>query len=281
MINLPLNNKVSLYLITLILTCFTSCTHTYYAPSEPLALDLIEQHDLQASVGYGKINGNDHLNLKMAYSPLKHLGVGLTHFQVYPQKTPTNKFNEAHGHATEFYLGAYTYKGTPIYADDKLEMGDGFSVSGYLGYGQGTVKNYYEQRVLFTDVIEEATLEFDFRKYFGQAGISWRKEIIKMSFLVKAGALDYRKGVLQGAMSTVALDDFEKLEARDPFRFVALTYNFEIGLRQARLYTHFTLSDINMVPKNLYEPTLFRMGLVFDIDDFFRKLPTSIAEPKL
>jgi len=273
--NLTLIHKVSLFTLLLILTGFSSCTHTYYAPSEPLALDLIEQHDLQATVGYGKINGNDHLNLQLAYSPLKHLGVGLTHFKVYPQKTPNNKFNEAHGHLTEFYLGAYSYKGTPIYADDKLEMGSGITVSGYLGYGRGYVKNYYEQRTLFSDVVENATLEFDFRKYFVQGGLSWRREIIKMGLLAKVGVLDYRKGIQQGAIMDAPLRDFERLESGDPYRFIELTYNFEIGMRQARLYTNFTLSDINMVPKSLYESTLFRMGLVFDIDDFFRKRPST------
>ncbi len=277
MIHLTLNNKVSLSLIILTLIFFTSCTHTYYAPSEPLSLDLTEQHDLQASVGYGKINGNDHINLQLAYSPIKNIGIGLTHFQVFPEKTPDRKYNEAHGYLTEIYLGAYSYNGTPIYAENKTEMGDGLSVSGYLGYGQGFVKNYYEERVFFTSTIEEGTLSFDFRKYFVQAGLSWRRKIIKMGFLAKVGALDYRKGVQQGAILDGPLLDFDRLALGDPYRFIELTYNFEIGMRQARLYTNFTLSDVNMIPKSLYESTLFRMGLVFDIDDIFRKRPSQAA----
>ena len=166
-----------LHLLMLVIFTLNSCSHSYYAPNAGDNLKLSEAKDLKISAsgatnGELDVYGNNlkHRNFKIGYSPINHLGIIGSHFQIESIESNTKYGN---GQLTYFGIGSYYFlkkrNTTNKITKSKYGVKPGVLFDIYGGYGKGNVLNVYS---------EGGSSDLSFRKYFLQGGIHWNGKIL-------------------------------------------------------------------------------------------------------
>ena len=292
-------NKFYQLLGFVVLVMLSSCGQSFYAPNEAILLKLNEPGDIKVSGSVGKIeNENTHISVQAGYSPIKHLAVAGSYFNLLKSSAPVNnsyfqpettakpEFGPR-GYMFEGAIGGYYFIGKKedndpdIYkfmpSSRKLNRGWLFDV--YLGFGKGNVSDYNFQEFINynttgfpTSSFSSGHTELDFNKYFLQLGAHYQLSLLNISYVAKIIGLDYTKAAIIGDVRPSTTIGIERLQPIDPFIFVESNIGYEIGIRQARFKAVYTFVHKNN-NLNILDPVdaTFTLGAIFEIDEIFKR----------
>ena len=255
----------TIFLLFIILM-LSSCSHNYYAPNEGNVLKLSEAEDLKISVSgnkNGKIPfGGDikHSNLQLGYSPIKHLGLFISHFEL----DEIDNRRVGNGHYTNLAVGTYYFKKKKKRPNKMIKDNrviPGFLFDAYGGYGRGKVFNYYD---------EGGYSELYLRKYSLQGGLHWNGKIMEISAIYKLGILQYFKGSINLPISDRHLIQLLNIREDQIFPFSQVSLHGYLGLKNIRFYCDLSIVPSDFNDKFNYIDNLLSFGVVMELDEVIR-----------
>ena len=255
-----------------LITLFSSCSHYYYAPDEANVMKLAEQNDLKISASGNSTNGNyeiKHANFQISYSPIKHLGVFASRFNLKGKEPINSPERGGNGFLNNAAMGGYYFFETGsildriIKYDEELAVPSGFLLDAYLGYGKGHVHNFY---------IEGGTSDLDLQKYFIQGGIHWQGKTLGASYVLKFGKINFFNGLIEGQIDDENINSIRNIETIREFPFRETSLKFYMGIRHARVYLNVS-TVVDVFDNNfLHRTSLGSFGIIMDIDDIYRSI---------
>jgi len=229
----------------LILFFSSSCSHYYYAPPQGQLLHISEPQDLKVmgGLGIGK-QGTLGLNGQIAYSPLKHLALSASYFNIGSAETQG-------GQLLEGAIGSYLLKEVSI-NDKGITQYILFDL--YGGYGRGKA-----------DYIDESgTAQLNFNKFYFQGGIHFKKKNQAVSFAYRGGALDYRNVIFNGPINNDLALGVQSINNQDHYFFNEYFFKLEAGTKKVNFYGGLSFVQI---PKSSfrYLRNTMHAGIVVDL----------------
>ena len=257
-------------LLTLSLIFFNSCSHYYYAPDEANVMKLAQRNDLKVAVSGNSTNGNyelKHANYQLGYSPIKHLGVFVSRFNMMGKEPINNPDRGGNGFLNNAAMGGYYFfeRGSIldriVKYDEELAVPSGFLVDAYLGYGKGQVHNFYT---------EGGQSNLELQKYFLQGGLHWQGKTLGLSYVLKFGKLNYFNGIIEGKLDEQNINSLQNIESirASPFRETSL--KFYMGIKQTRVYLNVSTVVSTFENNFLHRTSVGSFGIIMDIDDIYR-----------
>jgi len=266
-----LNKKYYFFIFVYILLS-TSCSHYYYAPDEANMLKLDDRNDLKFSASGNSTNGNyelRHTNVQLGYSPIKHVGVFASHFNMSGDEPKQNSIRGGKGHLNNVGLGGYYFLETEsilnrlVKYDDNIGVRSGFLFDAYAGYGKGHVHNYYA---------EGGRSDLDIQKYFIQGGIHWQGKALGLSYVMKFGRLNYFNGLIVGQLNESEISSLQNIESNREFPFRETSLKFYMGVKYARVYLNVATTIDEFDNFFTHRTSMGSFGVVVDIDDVYRAI---------
>ncbi|MFK8006263.1 MAG: hypothetical protein AB8H03_07830 [Saprospiraceae bacterium] len=273
----PFFQNFTLFLL-LFLFFFSSCSHKYYAPNDGEFLVLTKRNDLHVSQS---INGGNltSTSTQLGFSPVKHLGLTGSFFKIKGERNnPSDNTFQRKGDGTIWNTAVGGYY--PFLFDannDVTSLFDESQQSGvladiYFGYGKGEVNNYYE--------IGGST-HFKFDKKYVQLGAHLILEKVNVGYQFRLGRLNYSEGKILGQATSLTMESFNSLNEKNNFKIIEQAFQFSYGIRHFRI--QFTSTGV-VNNKNLNKLGIKRtnttIGIILEIDEFFRKDKSIIIEKK-
>lgn len=271
-----MNNKnYKLYLTLLFCTFFLgnqiSAQH-YYTIDEGEFLMISNKGDLKLSTVFP---GEGLFATQIGYSPIEHLSVTGT-FVREKSTRPQFGFNGPFDAVTKglnanIAVGGYYFVKTKkkdnktFYLSEKVTLQEGFLFDIYSGYSIGSIDNSYYQN---------AQSYFDVSKFYLQVGVHWVFRIGSLSYGLRGVRLDYSNGTANGGLEEQELRDLFDGGIQDnaPFSFMESSFRYQIGIRQARIYTGITTKFGKEGQRpNDQKRTIITAGLIFELDEIFNK----------
>ena len=266
-----MQNYKFLFLISGLLF-FNSCSHYYYAPDEGNVMKLANRNDLKISASGNSSNGSyelKHSNFQIGYSPIKHLGIFASRFNMKGKEPTENPERGGNGYLNNVAIGGYYFfeRGSLldriIKFDEELAVPSGFLIDAYLGYGKGHVHNFY---------VENGTSDLDLQKYFLQGGLHWQGKTLGFSYVLKVGRLNYFNGFLEGKLDDENFNSFRNIEMTREFPFRETSLKFFMGIKQTRVYLNVSTLVSTFDNNFLHRTSLGSLGLIIDIDDIYHSI---------
>jgi len=173
-----------------IIILFSSCATTrfdneYASPVDGSAFQLSDKNNFFAtgSIHTPKKDNNHPFqsNFQLGYSPIKHLGVVVSHNYFQLGEKNFNQFSKIRLFNTVFG-GYYLIQDEKKYASNEFEnfLLNRVLLTAYLGYANGKTINKYSNHT-------SANSSFHFHKYYFQGGIQWQNELLGLSAQIKVG----------------------------------------------------------------------------------------------
>lgn len=272
---MTMKNKTTFtYLIFFVVIIFiSSCAvknNHYYVPSEGNVLTLSERNDLKVSASTS-INDNGISNIQVGYSPIKHIGLfGSWMNQKDGKGVYPFDFSISENSNTASYrsvaIGGYFFKKRDTYYSTLipkkyLEQG-GFLVDLYVGVGEGKFKRNYESLRAFVD--------FEHQKIFGQIGWHYKFRSLGISYIFKAGQVQFNNVLVHGNFIIFPKDIFDELKNDNTINTYESTCRIEYGIKEAKFNLSLT-GFSNQVDIFSPQRSYFSAGVLVNIDEFFRK----------
>ena len=257
--------KLLLFTGLLIAMYCTSCSHYFYKPPEPHALMLSEKGDVKVLAGAGSSSSsNTHFVVQAGWSPIKHLAVSGSYFQV-GQLNNDNISNDRYisSFSLEGAIGGYLTKEMKENNKDRTaKKSNSIILDAYAGYGRRGVTNQYFNG-------GEAMLKS--QHYFLQGGIHYQNPFIGLSFNLRAVHLDFTEGEVIGNVSDNLLVDLTDLN-NDPFTFLESSVRIKAGGPKVKGF----ISRNWMTPpfggkRLVYSSSSWNIGFTLDLQDMFEK----------
>ena len=257
--------SIFLYLLVSVSIILSSCNHYYYVPNEGSLLALDEKKDIKASFGLGSFLGSGgSLSSQVGYSPIKHLGIQSSFFWAEASGQKNGSTASGNGYIANGAIGSYYFfslKKSRMVQSQYSET-SGLLVDFYVGFEKGKVSNYYSKAV-------ESHL--DFNKLFIQGGLHWQGPTIGFDFAIKAGNLDFKDGILDGAAGDENLSEFQNIEENDPFDFIESSWRFHIRRKKIKFFFTQTFLSSSKLQYVNFSDRSSHIGVILDINDFFTK----------
>jgi len=239
-----------------------------YFPDNGDILGISEKSDLKMSFDAG-IKWNLNANIKLGYSPLKHLYFSTGIFQsIFTDNTSyeTKSYIKDVGMGTYYFFKTQKKKESNILIKRKKnwDVPSGFLVSGLLGYSRG--KTTYERFEGFG----VGDFYFD-RKYF-QLGARYQTYIFGIAGVIKFGKLNFYRTTLVGNAAAEQISLAELLMERNNYSLVESSLRIFIGTKFGQFHFGIVSTEVgpNFNRKFLSDYTSF--GVVVDIQDIFKEI---------
>jgi len=254
-----LNISFTLGILVIMGLGLTSCTQHFYTTNAGNSLDLNEKNDLKFDYAHMLSNETSGKSMKAGYSPLKHWGVQTSY-------TDYKHFNEESGYMFTAATGYYYFLERNKQPDTTKWVTThghktGILFDTYVGYGFGKTQYRYH----FAKVNNWV------RQYHIQEGVHFYfRRIFKFSILHRLSVLNYKKAKAIGAISEIGLTELNWISEHNPFIINELTAKLSLGLPKVNAFVMVTEGWAN-AKLGFSVNTSARLGLAFDINDFFKK----------
>ena len=253
-----MSSKTFFYLFLVITLLGSSCSNQYfYVPEEVNLLQLKNKNSLKTSISWNAANRKEFHNLQIGYSPIKHLGIFASHFNI--SRTDLNNSNfpkELHNNFQKISIGTY------FYLDFKQEKTNGLLFDLYGGIGNGKFE--------YDDVSTTANYFIEHRKYSLQAGIHWHRSFSSFSFVWQMGQSNYYKGSLIGQVQQDQVDFYNNIKTNNLYTMYEATVQYTLGSKGLRGYAFATMINNH---EDLFQesfPGIGGVGIVVDIGEMIQ-----------
>ncbi len=275
----------------LLLTAATisSCTHSLYVPPEPNLLVLSESGDLKASAGAGVLESDElNFHLQAGYSPIEHLGLSISYFQVGMTRAERDFGNQSsfydfsrrfNVYDVEGAIGTYLTKTimtkTHKKGEGAVDLPNSLTFDAYLGYGQIKSRRSYFNGGLTT---------IEGRRFFLQGGIHYQGSFLGLSYTLRGVWLDYTSGKVFGRISEQSLEDLAAINVYDPYTFIESSIRFRAGNEKFRGFVSRNWMSSPFGDKQLdYTPASWHLGFILGLNELLnikKKEPKKKKRPK-
>ena len=262
--------KTQFILIFVTILFLPSCSHYYYAPDEANVLKLNEKNDLKFSASGNSTNGNyelKHTNLQLGYSPIKHVGIFASHFNMSGDEPIQNPIRGGKGHLNNIGLGGYYFLDSEsilnnlVNYNDNIGVRSGFLFDAYAGYGKGHIYNYYP---------EGGESDLDIQKYFIQGGVHWQGKGLGISYVFKFGRINYFNGLIVGQLDQTEINSLRNINEIREFPFRESSLKFYMGVKYARVYLNVVTMGNEFDNLFSHRTSIGSFGIIVNIDDVYK-----------
>jgi len=255
---------------------------TYFSiPHHGNSLKLQNKKDLHLSFGgmieqYGEIDNQNH-QIQLGYAPLEFVGVSIFHAQTKNWNERDLKSIIHNNQQTGVEIGVFHKKNFNYklnWRNSKRSLKRrGVLSSFYIGYANGKLRNNYfqveEQQEYLAD-----SVEMNLHKYYIQTGIHWMGRTFEFSGFVKAGKVNFYKGVIDGRTFGNDFSDIRNILDNNVFTFFDYTFKSEFNFNYFGIYGQITSHHIKSFDRS---PIIIGdIGLVF----YLGKIKKRIDERK-
>ena len=264
------------------LTLGTSCSHKYYAPNDGDLVMLRKQNDVHVSGA-----GGTGTNFQVGYSPIKHLGLAASYFELERLDSRDGILSKGDGHLWNGSVGGYYFFSSTLRENPKktkkkrkrlIKNQDGFFEEGwltdiYIGHGRGVVNNYYK---------EGGSTHFQFQKTYVQFGWHFMAKSFGFSHAVRVGTLNYGKGQIYGTAVADNTSSFNVLTEQNKFNLIESSIRIHFGFKHIRWILSMSAVKKNVKLNELgVINSIVTMGMMVELDEFFRKKTKPKKEKKV
>lgn len=165
-----------------------------YAPNAIQFCQLKDKYDSSLGVGYGRTLSSRSLEMQVAFSPLRHGAVMVNYMDARRKAVTRQQDIGTSSQFAEIGIGAYesTVHGT---------------ASVFVGYGQGTI---------FTNYQLNRTVSFDFRRWFIQPALVYRRNLFEYGVALRVNHLVYYHAEIDYSISSDELQRIQAIESKTP-----------------------------------------------------------------
>ncbi|MFT6705266.1 MAG: hypothetical protein ACJATF_000087 [Flavobacteriales bacterium] len=263
--------KNTFYLLCLFVSSlfYSSCNNYLYTAPEANLLMLSEEGDMKVSAGLGFTTVREaNVNVQAAYSPIEHLGVAMSYFQIgglsHPKTDGENGNNGISSVTGELAVGYYLKKEINTVKNRGTEMEspvrNQLLFDAYAGYGFGNVRRAFNV----------GDLNFNSQHYFIQGGAHYQSKLLTISYALRGVLLDYTKGRVNGNLSDSDLARANSLK-NSPFTFIESSFRVQAGCEKIKCYFSRSWMMAPLNNKKLdYGPTSWHAGIVLNLNALSR-----------
>lgn len=249
--------KQYLYLLSLPLIFFTSCSRYYYKPNAvntPLFTDGGQAHLAFCGSGGGTEDndgGTAYFDVQGSYSPIKHLGI-IANYSTYKfnadNPNPNSGNVDARAHLLEAGIGGYMPVG---------ERKAKFVTELYVGGGGGKISSDVDMKI---------------RRLFVQPGLGLHSPWVDASFALRISNVKFSDLNANGRSDDYLMQqdlissDGRRID-KGSYTFYEPCFTVRGGYKFAKVQLQMVISDnVSSVPWN-YNPVRFTAGFYLSIED--------------
>ena len=208
---------------------FSRCTtNRFYAPNTMQVPMLAQQQEATISGSYSKTRKLSGFDVQGMYSPLPHVGLMASHFDiryngsVYTEFSPFFYESQYNGRSrlTEGGTGAYTQVGP----------NKEYLLSLFGGFGQGNTLNRYSPP---PDMQTTETFDsrWKYRRWFVQPALGMKYRRLQVGTALRFVWLDYYEGDINSRMGILETERIQALESNSPLFLTEMAWTIGLRLR--------------------------------------------------
>ena len=212
----------------------SSCTtNRFYTPNTMLVPTLSDAGQATVRAGVSKDSDNSAFEAQAIYSPLPHLGIMASHFNLnFSGSHQPTSFSFPPSPVAEFFdydgKSRFTEAGVGTYY--QIGKQKEFLLSAFAGYGQGKTENQYS-RPTDSQGIETFDSQWEYQRWFFQPGLSMQYRRFEVGTGIRFSWLNYFNGSINSRVGFGETERVELLDNTQPIFLTEVAWSFGWRLR--------------------------------------------------
>lgn len=227
-----------------LMVVLSACTQRYYyAPNAATLPDLREKDDVELVVASTVGDQLQGVELNLAYSPYRHVGIG-SRFFFSGSSSLDGEFGRHELFQWEVLAGGYY----PVYEDKRTSL----QLGSYLGYANGRITNYYQST-------DQNFSRLHYRRWSMLPGLLFELGPFHFQLSARFSRLGYSKVLLHGDIMPSDRNEIQEV-IESPVFLVEPHLKAGVGFRAFKVFTGFTRTHYFTDSTLPFEDLMFTTG---------------------